>query len=510
MTTGTNDQSALVAFLKNSASYPHLVDTVTVEETHGAYVFLAGDKAYKLKKSVYFPYMDYSTLAKRQAMTAREVHLNQRTAPELYLNVQPIYQNGQSFSFKNTGDIVDYLVVMQRFNPENVLDKVAAAGKLTAATVQTLAEQAAALHKTAAIIDTIDGYDAVVSTIQGNDGQFAGHADILDRAKSERLAQASLHMAQTIKATLQQRGKNGLIRQCHGDLHLRNIALIADKPVLFDCIEFNDAFAQIDVLYDVAFLLMDLDYRGFSDYCNLVLNEYMMLTQDYEGLIAMPLFMAMRAAVRAHVNISIGKGFSDQSQAAFFYEEGRRYLDKALAYVTPKPAKVVAIGGLSGAGKSTMAKALAPHLGIAGGAIIVRSDVVRKQLAGVPLLSRLPESAYTDEMSRKVYASLLERLEILLETGYSVIVDAVFAKANERDDVQAMAAKHSVPFMGIWLEASSDVAQERIMQRTHDASDATASVREKQQHYNLGYINWQLVDADASMEETLRLVQASL
>ena len=266
-----------------------------------------------------------------------------------------------------------------------------------------------------------------------------------------------------VRGLLDRRRANGKVRRCHGDLHLRNICLFDDKPTLFDCLEFSDALASIDVLYDLAFLLMDLEHRGLAEFANVVLNRYLDLTGEDDGLAAMPLFLSLRAAIRAHVTATA----MDQAAAAERKQEpaaeARSYLSLAARLLRPRPRRLVAIGGLSGSGKSTLATALAPAIG----ARVLRSDVIRKRLFGVTPETRLPAHAYAAEISRLVYETLRQRAAAALASGYSVIIDAVSLKpeaATGGGTPPSNRFSRSPPLLGGRGDLGTDAALSRLNQ----------------------------------------------
>jgi predicted kinase len=283
----------------------------------------------------------------------------------------------------------------------------------------------------------------------------------------------------------------GAVRRCHGDLHLRNIVRLAGEPVPFDAIEFSEKIANIDVLYDLAFTLMDLSRQGLGALANRLLNEWLWRIADLpaaphdEALALLPLFLSRRAAIRAYVDSAVTAVSGADNAPA------RAYQQAALAFLQPAPPRLVAVGGLSGSGKTTLALKLAPGIGRAPGAAVVRSDVERKRLAGVGLEARMPAGSYTPGSSARVYAVLIARAERILRAGHSVILDAVFAREDERQAAQALAEKVGVPFEGIWLDVPKDVAQARVAARRGDASDATPDVVERQFGYDLGDVQWE-------------------
>ena len=292
------------------------------------------------------------------------------------------------------------------------------------------------------------------------------------------------------------RGAEGHVKRLHGDLHLGNVALIDGRPVIFDALEFDEAMATVDVLHDAAFLVMDLWARGADELAARAWSMYLAARDDYSGLALAPLFVAMRAAVRAKVALNAA-ALADADAAQRLRSEAAHYVETASAALQQPKPRVVAIGGLSGAGKSTVARALAPLMAPAVGAVHLRSDVLRKRRARIDFADRLPSSAYTEEESVAVYAGLLERAQSILMQGFPVIVDAVFARPQERRAIADLARRMNVTFDGIWFDLDLETRQTRIAERASDASDATSAVAEAQEAYDLGEIDWRRIDAGA-------------
>jgi predicted kinase len=365
---------------------------------------------------------------------------------------------------------------------------VALRGGLSQTLLRALGDAIAAFHAGAEPVRSGYGAGRMRDVIRGNEETFAAcaHSD-LDPGRAERLQAACRKTLDAVASLLDRREEGGLVRHCHGDLHLRNICLIDSRPVLFDCIEFSDALATIDVLYDLAFLLMDLLHRGLTAEANLVFNRYLDGTADIDGLRALPLFLAVRAAIRAHVAASDDRDQPDPDLT-------RSYLDLALRLIQPTPHRLVAVGGLSGTGKSTLARALAPGLGPAPGARIVRSDVIRKRLHGIRQEERLPPAAYTRDTAERVYSVMIAEAEGAVRNGHAAIVDAVFADPTERAAVRRVADEAGVPFVGLWLEAPFPVLEQRVAARRGDASDADLDVLQRQMSYDIGRIDWTRLD----------------
>ena len=492
------DQRPVIAFLSEPSSYGPGIERVDIIETHASLVFLAGDRAYKLKRAVKYPYLDFSTPEHRRRACEAELVLNRRTAPSLDLEVRGLacMPDGR-VGFATDGSGIDWVVVMRRFEQSLLFDALAQTGGLSASLMHELAGHIADFHAIAERQYDRGGAEALTAIAETNhrcllEAQHAGFA----RGRIDEVSENSLRWGAAVRGLLDRRRANGKVRRCHGDLHLRNICLFDDQPTLFDCLEFSDALASIDVLYDLAFLLMDLEHRGLAEFANVVLNRYLDLTGEDDGLAAMPLFLSLRAAIRAHVTATA----LDQTAAAERKQEpaaeARSYLSLAARLLRPRPRRLVAIGGLSGSGKSTLATALAPAIG----ARVLRSDVIRKRLFGVAPETRLPAHAYAAEISRLVYETLRQRATAALASGYSVIIDAVSLKPEERQSFVAAANAAAVPFSGLWLAAPGSVMEARLRARRHDASDASPEVLTQKLRQDAGAIDWIVLDAGSGSE----------
>ena len=469
------DQSETIAALEKRLAPAKRIDT------HGAVVFLSGDRAYKLKRAVKFPYMDFSTAERRRAMCEAEVDINRRLAPEIYLGVEPAGS--------------DWVVVMRRFDEDGLLDRMAERGTLTPEIMAALGERIARYHDgLAPIRDGFGRPDDYRHSVAADIRQMREQGERLDPPASEALAEKMPAALEPYIDLVARRVEAGAIRRCHGDLHLRNIVLLPNspggKPVPFDAIEFSERIANIDVLYDLSFTLMDLCERKLRPLANRLLNEWLWRIAELpdasheEALALLPMFLSRRASIRAFVDAQAAAVSDGDTSRA------RDYQRVALRFLDPAPPRLMAVGGLSGSGKTTTALRLAPEIGRTPGAVVVRSDVERKRLAGVPLEERMPAGSYTPDASAKTYAAMFERAERVLRVGHSVVLDAVFAKPEERDAAEALARKVGVPFEGLWLDIPKDVAQARVAARKGDASDATPAVVDRQFGYNLGEIRW--------------------
>lgn len=507
------DQRAVIDFLSRPEAYGLGAGPVERIDTHGAVVFLVGERAYKLKRAVKYSYLDYSTVAQRQQSCAAELALNRRTAPELYLSAEPVVRDvAGGLRIGGPGEAVDWLVVMRRFDEDTLFDRLAARAKLDRRLILALTDRIVAFHAIAEPTPGFGGQAGMADVLESDiENLRLGVPAAFNRPAVDAVAAECTAALDRLGSLIDRRRDEGKVRRCHGDLHLRNICLIGGVPTLFDCIEFNDRIACIDVLYDLAFLLMDLDHRDLSVLTNAVLNRYFDLAGEAEGDLALlPLFLALRAEIRAHVGVAAAAAQTDRVKAAQQIEAARGYLAAALAYLRPASPRLVAIGGLSGTGKSTLAYGLAPSLGRPLGARVLRTDVLRKRLAGVAPETRLSDSAYGRDMTVRVYAALYDAAAAALAAGRPVIADAVFADPAERDAITEVATRAGVPFTGLWLEAPPEVLEARIAARSGDASDATVAVLRRQLGYDLGRIDWTRIDVTGDVEASLKQTRAAV
>ena len=502
--SGPESQRPLIAWLSTPAAHGlGAREAVERVETHASVVFLAGQRAWKLKRAVRYDYFDYTTPARRRHYLLEELRLNRRTAPSIYRAVRAVRRtpDGAYRIEGGAGGAVDYLIEMRRFDPATQFDRLAERGALDPALMPPLADAMARLHETAQPRRDQGGAGTMRRVIEGNrDGLAAFGAGALDGAACTRLAESSLALLDRLGARLDARRADGLVRHCHGDLHLRNICLVDGETTLFDCIEFDDAFSCIDTWYDAAFLVMDLLDRGLGAHANAVLNRYLERTGDIDGIALLPLFLSVRAAVRAKICATAATLQTDSANAAGLRDAARSYLELALSVMEPGAPRVLAIGGISGSGKTTLARRLAPEVGPAPGAVVLRSDIERKRLFGIPAERPLGPKGYTTDANRRVYATLLDRAREIIDAGHGVIVDAVWPDPETSGAIEAVADDAGVPFTGLWLDAPIETLASRLAGRRGDASDATAGVAAGQAQRVTRPASWVRLDASGGVE----------
>ena len=485
---GVPGPEAMIAALRDPRRYPHPVERVALLETHISWVLLTGRYAYKLKKPVSLGFLDFSTLEARRAACEEELRLNRRTAPDLYLEVVPVTGSETAPRLGGAGPAIDYAVKMREFPQDALLDRVAARGELAPELMDDLAAEVAAFH-------------ARVERA-GPGSEFGSPADVIAPARQNfeqlrsldpdaEIAAALRRLAQWTEREFAQRERafdarrdEGFVRECHGDLHLRNLLLLERRIVAFDCIEFNAHFRWIDVMSEVAFLVMDLVDHGLAAHAGRFLDGYLEETGDYEGLGLLRFYLVYRAMVRAKVACmrahQLPAGSPERGRAE---REFREYLRLAERFVALERRALVLTRGLSGSGKTVFSGLLVEELG----AIRVRSDVERKRLhglaAGEQSGAALGAGIYAQDATRRTYARLAEIARIVLDAGFPAVADATFLRREDRDALRAVARRAGATFAIAACEAPEAVLRSRILARARaggDASEATLEVLAKQ------------------------------
>ncbi len=499
-------QADVLAFLLDPATHGWPARGVSHIETNLSVIVLAGNLAFKLKRAVHLPYVDFSSYAMRLRACQRELELNRRTAPMIYRAVRRITREADGrLGFDGAGEGIDAVVEMLRFNEDAELERMAERGELPTSVLAELGREIARFHDSAELVYRNDG--SMSDVIDINLASFKTTnffaPDIVAKFDEGCRRHNERHLA-----LLSRRAQGGSVRHCHGDLHLRNICLMDGRPVLFDCIEFNDRLATIDVLYDLAFLLTDLWRLGLRAQANLVMNRYLDARDDEAGLPLLPLFMALRAGIRAHVLAShISSTLSRSSETES--REAQSYMSLALQLLEPASAYVVAISGKSGTGKSTIAAALADRIGPVPGARILSSDRIRKRLSGVADETRLPAAAYAPDVSEHVYAYQAEHATLLAANGAGVVADAVFERPADRQRIERAAKEAHARFSAIRLHAPVATLIDRVRARKGGPSDADAAVVRMQDREESGRNDWTEVDSSGTPEEVChRVAQA--
>lgn len=478
-----------ISSMLNPDVYDHPVKKIELIETHISAVILTGDFVYKIKKPVDFGFLDFSTLEKRHACCLDELRLNRRMAPDIYLDVVAITGTPEQPVIGGSGEAIEYAVKMAQFPQSAELDLKLTAGELKNEHMDAIADMVADFHAHIDVADDSMDYgdkDVVYQPVEENFRQIREHIDTGPYEKTlATLEQWSQSEFACLSPVFEQRKQAGFIRECHGDMHLRNMLWLdsdeEDRPLAFDCIEFNAHLRWIDVISEVAFLVMDLQSRQQLQLANRFLNKYLEDTGDYAGVAVLPFYLCYRALVRAKVDAlrleqkNIAPQERTQSLAEF-----EDYLQLAASYTKQPAPKLIIMRGLSASGKSTVSQQLLD----AAGMIRIRSDVERKRLFDVAIdehgASEINAGLYSAQASQQTYAKLLELAEAVIRSGYSVIIDAAFLKHEQRQPFQQRAQQLSVPYFILEVTAPVEVLRQRIIARTNDVSDAGLAVLEHQ------------------------------
>ncbi|WP_041238311.1 AAA family ATPase [Gloeothece citriformis] len=475
--------SQLIEHLKNPEFYPHAVETpIQVVQTHISVVFLTGEYAYKLKKPVNFGFLDFSTLDKRDYFLNQELTMNKPVASDIYLEVLPITRDGENLKLGGTGDPIEYVLKMRQFPQNCLFSSLFEEGKLTENLIKNLGKLVADFHSQTRTDEYIKQFGEVEKIKEAFDENYQQTEKYIEIAQTQKQFEETKTYTdkffQDNQDLFKQRREQDKIRECHGDLHLKNICLWNDKIYLFDRIEFNEPFRFVDVMYDIGFAVMDLDAKGRKDLGNIFLNTYIEQTGDWEGLQVLPLYQSRQAYVRAKVtSFLLDDPSVDESTKQEAIKSASDYYRLAWGYTQHKSGKLILMCGLSGSGKTTVAQKLATEIN----AIHIRSDAVRKHLAGISLSQRGTEAIYTAEMSQKTYDRLLELGTMLVKIGYPVILDAKYDRREWRSAAIAFAESHQIPLEILHCSAPLEMLSDRLKARTTDISDATPNLLASQQ-----------------------------
>jgi aminoglycoside phosphotransferase family enzyme/predicted kinase len=475
----------LVTALQQPELFPHPVTRFAVIETHISIILLTGTYAYKFKKPVNFGFLDFSTLARRRHFCAEELRLNRRLAPELYLEVVPVTAGPRLGA---DGEAIEYAVRMREFEQTAQFDRMLDAGQLGPAHMDALALRIAAFHASVAVAGPESTYGRPVAVQAPVDENFSQVLECMqDAGERDRLAPLqdwARQAVQRLQPLLQARKDDGFIRECHGDLHLRNVALVDDVPVAFDCIEFNDNLRWIDIISEVAFMVMDLDQRGQSGLASRFLNTWLEHSGDYAGLSLLRYYLVYRAMVRAKVDcLRAHQPDVDTAERSAILQEYHAYLALGERYTRPYPPALLLMHGLSGSGKTTISQFLLENLP----AIRMRSDIERKRLHGLAGDARtgagIAEGIYDHAANERTYRRLAELSGTVLDAGHSVIIDAAFLQQVQRTPFIELARARGVRCFIIDCQAPESELRRRIATRQRsrqDASEAGIEVLENQ------------------------------
>ena len=488
-----NPESTLIKGLFEADAYPHETDAIRLIETHISWVLLTGKYAYKIKKSVNFGFLDFSTPDKRRHYCHEELRLNQRLAKDWYLDVVPITGQSERPKMGGTGDALDYAVKMRQFPSPKTLKEAADSGELKAEEIDQITQRVADFHNTVEKATAESPYGDSQDIKHWFDENFHHIKPLLDHnsqfSQLESIATWGNKEWPDKSPLMQQRKQDGYVRECHGDLHLGNMTLINGKVVIFDCIEFNPSLRWIDVISEVAFLVMDLLHLGYDDYAHRFLNCYLQHTGDYQGLVLLRYYLTYRALVRAKVALLRKAQNPDALVCQQILSDYTAYADLAERFTKNRTPSLMITHGFSGSGKSTYARQLAEK----NGAIQIRSDIERKRLFGYQAQasteSGVNNGVYTQEASQQIYARLAELAKVVLEEGFSVIIDAAFLKLEQRELFHQLADNCHIKLCILDFQASWKVLCQRIAQRQHDPSEATIDVLRHQQQTAQPLIN---------------------
>jgi len=470
--------------------FTHPVEQLELVETHISWVILTGQYAYKIKKPVNFGFLDFSTLEKRKNLCEQEVRLNRRLAQSVYLAVVPVTGRPEKPVVDGEGEAFEYAVKMSQFPQSAQLDHMLEAGELQLEHVDALANLVASFHQSAQVANHEQRFgdsELVKYPVDENFRQIREHLDTDEyEADLVLLEQWSDTEFIKLKDTIQQRKQDGFVRECHGDMHLRNLVWIDNQPMAFDCIEFNPSLSWIDVISEIAFLIMDLHSRNQQGLANRFLNGYLEATGDYPGLKLLHFYLSYRALVRAKVSVlRLGQTDLSEEEKQQVKTEFEQYLHLALNYIQTKKPQIILMQGFSASGKSTVSQKIIDHSSV----IRIRSDVERKRLFNKinqpDSKETINEGIYNPRVSEKVYQFLSEQVQVITGSGFSVIVDAAFLKYWQREIFQQLASSLNVSYTILQLVASENVLRKRIVQRKKSVSDADLTVLE----YQLD--NWQ-------------------
>lgn len=486
---------------------------ISIKETNISELFMTGELVYKLKRGVKYPYVDYSNIEKRKIACENEKRLCDLWAPGLSHGVCPVRLTSKGYRVGNVpplgGDVVDYVFIMKEFPEDMLFDRLTDRGDLDRFEMMDTAERIYEMHKSAVVVEDKDPVEIIKGRIIENNAMIRCFVpSIFDAEDVDELEKLQFNALEEVKDLLYKRGKEGKIKYCHGDLNLRNIAMYNGKVTLFNPIEFYDELIKIDTLYDFSFLLVDMESKGLRRLVSILFNHYMSLSGDWDGVLALPLFLSCRAAVNAYVFAERSNEIVDKSASNLMANRAYEQFVLAKRFLKQDKPILVACGGLSGSGKSRISREAAPYIGNPIGAVILRDDVIRKNLLGIDLEDYLPTNTYTDEQETLVFEKICNQCEQILKNGQSVVVDALFHNEKQREYIEKIARNLHIKFQGIWVDAPLEVRKERVMKRLRNPSDVKSPEElDAQLNINVGYINWVKIDTSGDRMTTLSNVR---
>ncbi len=478
----------LIQALQNPEIYNHPVSSFEVIETHISWIVLTGDYAYKIKKPVNFGFLDFSTLALRHHYCQQELALNRRLAPQLYIDVITIGGTPEQPVLNSADNAIEYAVKMRQFSQAAQLDRVLARHELQPTQIDELADTIAAFHLQIEVAPKESSFGTAAAILAPMVENFQQICPLLsnaeDQARLQRLEQWSHQTFERLRPRFEARKRDGFIRNCHGDMHLGNIALVDDAVVIFDCIEFNDNFRWIDLISELAFTTMDLIDRGQAPFAARLLDRYLQRTGDYAGLALLPFYQVYRALVRAKIAVLRAQqsGLSATARTELI-KQYRDYTLLAERFTSKKQPTLLIAHGVSGSGKTTLTQPVLEQFGM----IRLRSDIERKRLFNLTAEARTNTTTdggiYSSNASQLTYNHLLDTAKQLCQEGYDVIVDATFLKRAQRQPFNALARELGIPFIILHFYAAQALLQQWIEERSRlgkDASEATIEILQQQ------------------------------